>query len=85
MFASELPNDWIGCTALAERANVQGSGEEIVEGQGQLFGQLFVEEQAHDSGGRDALRTALTFGGVRQASPDILPSELRKVAQNLVF
>jgi hypothetical protein len=43
---------------------VERLGNEILERRHQLFRQLFVEEQAHDSGGRNTQCATFAFSGV---------------------
>ncbi len=85
VLASQLPNGGITRATLAEETNVQGIGEEIAQGSHQLFGQLFVEEQAHDSGGGNTQCAALALSCVRQARPDVFPRELREIGEDLIF
>ena len=82
---SQLPNGGVTGSALAKETNVQGIGEEIAQHRHQLFGQLFVEEQAHGSGGRNTLCAALALSGVRQARPDVFPGELREIAEDMIL
>jgi len=64
---------------------VQGVLEEIVQCGDQLFRQLFVEEQAHDSGGRNTLCTALALRRIGQARTDVFSGQLREVCDDFVF
>jgi hypothetical protein len=80
-----LPKGVVTRATLAEETNVQGIGEEIVQCRHQLFGQLFVEEQARDSGGRNPQCAALAFSCIRQACPDVFPRELRRIGEDLIF
>ena len=49
--AGELPDALIRCPPHAELSNVERVWKDVLEQHDQLFGQLFVEEQAHNSGG----------------------------------
>lgn len=81
----QLPHDWIGRSAFAQETNVQRLGKELFERRHQLFRQLFVEEEAHDSGGRDTQCATFALSGVGQARPDVFSSELREFRQDLIF
>ena len=85
VFTSQLPDSKVTRTALAEETNVQGIGEEIAQRRHQLFGQLFVEEQAHGSRSRNTQCSALALSCVAQACPDVLPRELREIGEDLIF
>jgi len=85
VLARQLPNGRVTRAALAEETNVQGIWEEIAQCRHQRFRQLFVEEQAHDSGGRNSQCAALPLSRVRQARPDVFPGELREIRQDLFF
>jgi hypothetical protein len=54
--AGKLPNHGISGAASSEETNVERIGKEIRQQGHQLFGQLFVEEQAHEitPGGRES-------------------------------
>ena len=49
----------------------------------QRFGQLLVKQQPHDLRSRQAEGTTLALGGVREAGPDIIGRQLRKLGQQL--
>jgi hypothetical protein len=85
MLSSQSPDDRVRRTALAQYTNVQRVGKQIVQSRHKFFGQLFVEEQTHDSGGRGTHSAALTLGGIGQARSDVFSGELREVGQDLVF
>ena len=74
----QLPYHWIGRSALAKETDVQRLGKEILERRDQLFRQLFVEEQAHDSGGRNTQCATFALSGVGQARPDVFSGQLRE-------
>jgi hypothetical protein len=64
VLCGQLPHDWISRSASAKATNVQRFGKELLERRDQLFRQLFVEEQPHDSGGRNAQCATFAFSGV---------------------
>jgi len=85
MSACQLPNGRITSPALAEETNVKGIGKEIAHCGYQLFGQLFVEEEPHDSGCWDPQCSALPLSRVRQTCADVFASELREIVEDLLF
>lgn len=82
---SQLPDSGVTRSALAKETNVARIGEEIAQCRHQLFGQLFVEEQAHGSGGRNTQCSALALSCVGQARPDVFSNELREIGEDLIF
>jgi hypothetical protein len=85
VLSSQSPDDRIRRTALAQYPDMQRVGKQIAQDRHELFGQLLVEEQTHDSGGRGTHCATLTLGGIGQTRPDVFSGELRKVCQDLVF
>jgi hypothetical protein len=82
---SHFPDDRVGGTLAAERSNVERTWEQIGQKRDQVFRELFVEKQAHGSGGWKADRPTLSFGRVREARANVVAGQLRKVAQNLIL
>ena len=58
-------------------------GEDVRGRDHQRFGQLLVKQQPHDLRSRQAEGTTLALGGVREAGPDIIGRQLRKLGQQL--
>jgi hypothetical protein len=49
----------------------------------QVFGQLLIEEQSHDSGRRNTLRPAFAFCGVGETGPNVFRLQLREFFEKL--
>jgi hypothetical protein len=79
VLASELPDALIRRTADAELSDVERIGKDVAQQHDQLFGQLFIEEQAHSSRGGNRRRSALTFRSGREAGAHILSRQLPKI------
>jgi hypothetical protein len=79
-----LPHCSVGCPADAKDANVERIGKDIGQQHYELFGQLFIEEQAHRLR-RDAECSTFAFGRVGQAGPDVVARQLRKLPEDLVL
>jgi hypothetical protein len=85
VLARELPDALITGTASAEGSNVQRIWKEVVKQRDQLFGELLVEEQAHDSRCGNRLRSSLPLRRVGETRPDVFAHQLRKILEDLIF
>lgn len=59
--------------------------EDVRERDHERLGQLFIKQQPHELRRRHAEGATLALGGVRQAGPNIIGGQLRKLGQQLSF
>ena len=72
MFQSKLPDRLVRCSTRTDLPDLDRVGKKIAEQSHQVFGQMLVEEQAHDSGCGNAQRPTLTLRRIGQAGQHVL-------------
>lgn len=79
----KLPHGEVSGTTRVEISHVQRSRKHVPQQPEQVFGQLLIEEQSHDSGRRNTLRPAFAFCGVGETGPNVFRLQLREFFEKL--